>query len=127
MDLQCEVCKTIFRIQDGLVPAGEKVRFTCKRCRSAGGSFAEDGFSKTATVSAVAHPRLDPPDQNGNRLTKRRILNSIGELPAMPQVITEIQNPYPCGSGGRGLQKMEVPRPNDKCDRLASFAVKFRQ
>jgi putative nucleotidyltransferase with HDIG domain len=92
MDLQCEVCKTIFKIQDGLVPAGEKVRFTCKRCRSAGDSFAEDGFSKTATVSAVALPRLNQPDQNGNRLTKRRILNGIGELPAMPQVITEIQN-----------------------------------
>ncbi len=95
MDLQCEVCKTTFKIQDGLVPAEKKIRFTCKRCRSAGGSVAEDGFSKTATVPAIVHPGLNPrlnhPDPNGNRLTKERILNSIGELPPMPQVITEIQ------------------------------------
>jgi putative nucleotidyltransferase with HDIG domain len=94
MDVQCEVCKTIFKIQDGLLPAGKRIRFACKRCRSAGGSVGEDRFSKTATLHAIGHPRPQPhhPDPKGNRLTKERILNRIGELPAMPQVITEIQN-----------------------------------
>ncbi|MCK7510828.1 MAG: zinc-ribbon domain-containing protein [Desulfobacterales bacterium] len=37
MDIQCDACKTVYKIQDGVIPAGKKVRFTCKRCRSAGG------------------------------------------------------------------------------------------
>ena len=92
MDIQCEACKTVFKVKDGLIPAGKIVRYTCKRCRPVSGSVHEPKYSKLAPAAAIGRPGLNKPDQTMNGLTKERVLNSIRDLPAMPQVITEIQN-----------------------------------
>jgi putative nucleotidyltransferase with HDIG domain len=92
MDIQCEACKTVFKVKDGLIPAGKIVRYTCKRCRPVNGSVHEPKYSKLAPAAAIGRPELNKPDQTMNGLTKERVLNSIRDLPAMPQVITEIQN-----------------------------------
>jgi putative nucleotidyltransferase with HDIG domain len=92
MDIQCEVCKTVFKIEDRLIPAGKKIRFTCKRCRPVIGSVDGSKLSKQATDAAIGRPGIDQPDITRSGLTKERILNSIRDLPAMPQVITEIHN-----------------------------------
>ncbi|HEX5680300.1 MAG TPA: HDOD domain-containing protein, partial [Desulfobacterales bacterium] len=86
MDIQCDSCKTVYKIQDGLIPAGKKVRYTCKRCRPAGGAAPASPATAAAPAppapAAAAAPGLPP---------RERILNGIRELPAMPQVLSEIQ------------------------------------
>ena len=86
MDIQCDACKTVYKIQDGVIPAGKKVRFTCKRCRSAGGD--------TPAPPSPVMPPTPPPAAAASSAElppRERILNGIKDLPAMPQVITEIQ------------------------------------
>ncbi|HEX9229496.1 MAG TPA: HDOD domain-containing protein [Arthrobacter sp.] len=83
MDIQCDTCKTVYKIQDGLVPAGRKVRYTCKRCRTA----AADA---PAAPSPAASPPPAPSAVSGLP-PRERILNGIKDLPAMPQVVSEIQ------------------------------------
>jgi putative nucleotidyltransferase with HDIG domain/predicted Zn finger-like uncharacterized protein len=83
MDIQCESCKTVYKIQDGLIPPGKKVRYTCKRCRPAGGAASVAPAAAAAPApQAPAAPGLPP---------RERILSGIRDLPAMPQVISEIQ------------------------------------
>jgi len=92
MDIQCQACKTIFRVKDGFIPAETKIRFTCKKCRPVIGSVDGSAFSKLATTAAISHPALDQSEEKRHRLMKERVLNSIRDLPAMPPVIIEIQN-----------------------------------
>ena len=92
MDIQCEVCKTVFKVQNGLIPAGTKIRFMCKKCRPVSGSVDRSKLSKLSAPAVIGYPELNQPDPNRDRLTKERVLNSIRDLPAMPKVITEIQN-----------------------------------
>jgi predicted Zn finger-like uncharacterized protein len=63
MDIQCEACKTVFKVQDGLIPAGKKVRFTCKRCRLVSGSVDGSKYSKLTTAAAIGRPGLNQPDK----------------------------------------------------------------
>jgi putative nucleotidyltransferase with HDIG domain/predicted Zn finger-like uncharacterized protein len=83
MDIQCDTCKTVYKIQDGLIPAGRKVRYTCKRCRPAAGDAP-------AALSPAAPPS-PPPSAVSELPPRERILNGIKDLPAMPQVVSEIQ------------------------------------
>jgi putative nucleotidyltransferase with HDIG domain/predicted Zn finger-like uncharacterized protein len=86
MDIQCDACKTIYKIQDGVLPAGKKVRFTCKRCRGAGGDSPAPPSSAVPHAAPPAAPAV-----SAGLSPRERILNAIKDLPAMPQVITEIQ------------------------------------
>ncbi len=83
MDIQCDTCKTVYKIQDGLIPAGRKVRYTCKRCRPA-------AVDAPAAPSPAASPS-PPPSAVSGLPSRERILNGIKDLPAMPQVVSEIQ------------------------------------
>jgi len=33
MNIECEVCNAVFKIKDGVIPPGRKVKYTCKNCR----------------------------------------------------------------------------------------------
>jgi putative nucleotidyltransferase with HDIG domain/predicted Zn finger-like uncharacterized protein len=86
MDIQCETCKTAYKIKDGLIPAGKTVRFICKRCR------LNDGASPPQPPAAAPLTRAaGPPAAPAGESVRERILAGIKDLPAMPQVITEIQ------------------------------------
>jgi putative nucleotidyltransferase with HDIG domain len=84
MDIQCNACKRIYQVPDGLIPAGKMVRFTCKACRA-----GEPGDRSGSRAEACAAPPSAPPAGNS---PKKLILDGIRDLPAMPQVITEIQS-----------------------------------
>ena len=86
MDIQCDTCKTVYKIQDGLIPVGKRVRFTCKRCRTAEAALHPQQ-SATAPSASTARSLSVPQGIS----MRERILAGIKDLPAMPQVITEIQ------------------------------------
>lgn len=81
MDIKCETCSTVYRIQDGLIPAGKKISYTCKRCRAVAEPErpAPAGSARTPSASPVAMSIRD------------RILVGVKDLPAMPAVLSEIQ------------------------------------
>lgn len=33
MNIECDVCKTVFKIKDGIIPTGSKINYTCKKCK----------------------------------------------------------------------------------------------
>ena len=87
VEIQCEVCKAIFKLQDGVIPTGKKVRFTCKRCRTANGASP----SQLPAAASTPAPAVGPSGSPAPLSVRERILIGIKDLPAMPQVIMEIQ------------------------------------
>lgn len=98
MNIECSMCKANFIIKDGVLPAGRKVNFLCKNCRSANTPEIqkprmEASIRSDTKLPAIPSSRIDdtPMNAKGPGL-KQKIINSIKDLPPMPQVVLEIQN-----------------------------------
>ena len=98
MNIECEVCKTVFKIKDGIIPPGSKINYTCKKCKHS--NSVPLGGSQTSVNGDPTSPAQDRPanvpsaDHGNNRATflKEKILAGIKDLPPMPQVVMEIHN-----------------------------------
>lgn len=98
MNIECEVCKAVFKIKDGIIPPGIKVKYTCKKCRPQSISAnAEKQNLKNTLLPARANDSSSNganADQSENKAAflRGRILAGIKNLPPMPQVVMEIYN-----------------------------------
>lgn len=92
------MCKTNFKIKDGIIPAGRKVNFLCKSCRPNNASEIQKPRSEASIgpdpkLFAITSTKIDNFQMDGKTAgLKQKIINSIKDLPAMPQVVLEIQN-----------------------------------
>ena len=101
MNIECSKCKTNFRVKDGIIPAGKRINFICKDCRTNNGSeIPKSRFDKSIGSNAKL-PAIEATKIDGSKMyekhanLKQKILNGIKDLPAMPQVVLEIQNLLP--------------------------------
>jgi len=98
MNIECSKCKTNFKIKDGIIPAGKKINFICKNCRSNNGSeipksLIEKSINSNAKLPSNEPKITDTPKMYENKSSLRqKIISSIKDLPPMPQVVLEIQN-----------------------------------
>jgi len=98
MNIACSICKTNFKIRDGIVPVGKKVNFICKSCRQNNESEISKSRIEKSISSDTKFPRIEPAKIDDFQMyvkepaLKQKIINSIKDLPAMPQVVLEIQN-----------------------------------
>ena len=98
MNIECSKCKTNFKIKDGIIPAGKKINFICKNCRSNNGSeipksLIEKSINSNAKLPSNEPKITDTPKMYENKASLRqKIISSIKDLPPMPQVVLEIQN-----------------------------------
>jgi len=98
MNIECGVCKTVFKIKDGIIPPGSKINYTCKKCKQS--NRVPHGGSQTSGNGDQPTPPQDRPanvpsaDHGNNRsaFLKERVLAGIKDLPPMPQVVMEIHN-----------------------------------
>ena len=69
MNIECDACKTVFKIKDGIILPGSKIKFTCKKCKPL--SIAPDGIQsaengdpptpshdRAANVPSADHPAV---------------------------------------------------------------------
>ncbi len=98
MKVACENCSKAFELPDDRLPTGKKVSFPCPGCKSKitldlreEPAPAPEPLNTTpdeSTEKVVVTPIAEksPDDLNGTDL-KRKILNRIKDLPAMPKII----------------------------------------
>jgi len=97
MNIECGVCKTVFKIKDGIIPPGSKIKYTCKKCKPlnnaapGGRQPSENAAPSTSQGRAANVPKADHGNNRAGFL-KDRILSGIKDLPPMPQVVMEIHN-----------------------------------
>jgi putative nucleotidyltransferase with HDIG domain len=98
VNIECEVCKSVFKIKDGIIPPGSKVKYTCKKCRPLNiAANAEKQSLENIPLFARANDRPvngANADQSDNKAAflRDKILPGIKNLPPMPQVVMEIHN-----------------------------------
>jgi putative nucleotidyltransferase with HDIG domain len=98
MNIECSECKTNFKIKDGLIPARRKINFICKSCRPNNGPEIPKLLIERHICSNATLPNIESQKVGGSKIyereagLKQKIINSIKDLPAMPQVVLEIQN-----------------------------------
>jgi len=98
MNIECEVCKTVFTIKDGIIPPGSKIKYTCKKCKlpnivahNEGQASDNGGPPSPANGRSANVPKADPGSSRAEFL-KDRVLSGIKDLPPMPQVVMEIHS-----------------------------------
>ncbi|MEE4111860.1 MAG: HDOD domain-containing protein [Desulfobacteraceae bacterium] len=98
MKVACENCSKAFELPDDRLPTGKKVSFPCPSCKSKitldlrekpepvpePVDTASDGSTGKVVITPIAEKSTD--DLDGTDL-KRKILNRIKDLPAMPKII----------------------------------------
>ncbi len=93
MIIECSNCKKRFKIQEDRLPKGKIVAFPCKNC---GDKFRldlrtdqllneESNGSESCDTDLSPGPK--PENETGINGLKDKILNSVKELPPMPQVV----------------------------------------
>jgi putative nucleotidyltransferase with HDIG domain len=98
MNIECSKCKTNFKIKDGLIPTGKKINFICKNCRPNNGPEIPKSLIEKSISSNAKLPSIEPKKSDASKMyekevgLKQKIISSIKDLPAMPQVVLEIQN-----------------------------------
>lgn len=98
MEIRCEVCKAVFKIRDGVIPSGKKVRHTCKKCRSTQNPLSgkEDSTGPEPLPSPPAEdPTIAPdaaPSSPSANFWKKRIVSGIKNLSPMPHVVMSIHS-----------------------------------
>lgn len=98
MNIECEVCNAVYKIKDGVIPPGRKVKYTCKNCRLIQDAAQErrepaknDGSACNAHGRTDGSPTTDQSEER-NKSLKENILRGIQDLPPMPQVLMEIHD-----------------------------------
>jgi HD-like signal output (HDOD) protein len=96
MKVECDNCTKSFELPDGRLPAGKVVSFPCPGCKSkitldlrtkpepAAANAASEAAAEKVVYTPIAEKSSEELD--GTDL-KRKILNSIKELPPMPKII----------------------------------------
>jgi putative nucleotidyltransferase with HDIG domain len=98
MNIECSNCKTNYRLKDGIIPAGRKINFICKNCRPNNGSEISKSCLEKPIGSNTKYPAIESTRIDDSKMyekevgLKQKIISSIKGLPAMPQVVLEIQN-----------------------------------
>ena len=98
MNIECSNCKTNYKIKDGIIPAGKKINFICKNCRQNNESEISKSCIEKSIGSDTKFPRIESAKIDDFQMyvkelgLKQKIISSIKDLPAMPQVVLEIQN-----------------------------------
>ncbi len=94
MKISCASCNTSFSIPDEKLPMGKKVAFPCPSCKEKIrlDLRADSGRSDTATPNIPKAP--PPPAEKGEKALESgalrdRILKTLKDLPAMPQVVVK--------------------------------------
>ncbi len=84
MKIDCPSCEKSYNIPDEKLPMGKKVSFPCPNCKE---KIKLDLRSKgKASDAAVAEPSASVSQEDIDAL-KERILKTLDDLPAMPQVV----------------------------------------
>jgi len=104
MKVVCQNCNKIYKISDERLPVGKKVVFRCRACdapirldlrslsKTSRDSIATPSNTRRKTPSA--RPDATRPyakRQPSGAPLKFRLLKTIGDLPAVPEVVTKIQ------------------------------------
>ncbi len=92
MKISCLNCHKSYQIPDERLPVGKKVSFPCPNCKEKikldlrKPLKAVDPEEAQAPVEPFASPSVEAPMEDSEAL-KERILSTLKELPAMPQVV----------------------------------------
>jgi putative nucleotidyltransferase with HDIG domain len=98
MNIACNVCGTVFKIKDGIIPPCSKVRYTCKKCRPpkkvdhGGRQISENGDPSNCSQEPPSKGQAADRCDNRAAFLKEKVLAGIKDLPPMPQVVMEIHN-----------------------------------
>jgi putative nucleotidyltransferase with HDIG domain/predicted Zn finger-like uncharacterized protein len=99
MNIECDVCKTVFKIKDGIIPPGSKIKYTCKKCKplnnaAPGGRQSSENGDLSPSLPQGRPVNVLNADHGDNRAAflKDEVLAGINDLPPMPQVVMEIHN-----------------------------------
>lgn len=84
MKIDCPSCQKSYNIPDEKLPMGKKVSFPCPNCKE---KIKLDLRSKGKESDAVAAEPSAPVKQEDVDALKARILKTLDDLPAMPQVV----------------------------------------
>ena len=97
MKIECSECQKLYNIPDERLPVGKVGCFNCKNCgtkirldlrKSNPGKEKSDDIKLTTSFSSSVQKQDNDPGENS---LKEKILESIDELPPMPQVVAKTQ------------------------------------
>jgi len=97
MKIECSKCKKLYNIPDERLPEGKIASFSCKNCgtkirldlrKNNSGIEKSDDLKLTKPYSSSEQKKNNDPGENS---LKDKILESIDELPPMPQVVAKTQ------------------------------------
>ena len=105
MKIVCESCRRKFNIPDAKLPAGKKVMFHCPACKAPirldlrswskpqkrDESPPPDNFRQKRLLKKPASARPHAKKRSSGNALKYRLLKTIGDLPAVPEVVTKMQ------------------------------------
>lgn len=91
MKVHCRSCHKSYNIHDEKLPIGKKVSFPCPNCKA---KITLDLRSKTGIIGSLQEEPPDPSTSDATRQDhgvelKERVLQTLDDLPATPQVVLE--------------------------------------
>jgi putative nucleotidyltransferase with HDIG domain len=97
MIIECSNCGKNFKIQESQLPKGQIVAFPCKNCGEKFrldlriGQIVNEKSNGSEPSDTDLAPNPQPENETDDRGLRNTILESIKELPPMPQVVIKIQ------------------------------------
>jgi predicted Zn finger-like uncharacterized protein len=98
MNIECDVCKTVFKIKYAIITPGNKIKYTCKKCKPlnkiAIGERQASGHGNPPARAQELQSKVPTADHGDSRaiFLKKRVLAGIKGIPPMPQVVMEIHD-----------------------------------
>jgi len=86
MKIECSACQKTFEIPEERLPVGKEIVFPCPACKE---NIKLDLRSTSARDSTSA-PQTEETQASGDTL-KKAILQSVGDLPPMPQTVFKVR------------------------------------
>jgi putative nucleotidyltransferase with HDIG domain len=97
MKLECPHCQTRYNVRSGLISNDRAITFSCKKCGLAVHIDRNKAKTQDAKLSTFKSEKYSSPSaphqakQSNAKDLRRTIVESINELPSMPQVVIKTQ------------------------------------